>query len=371
MPYPPTDGESLVIMNDVRVLKRLGHTVFLFCLNTEKHWVDTAGYSQNLAWDGFMCVNYFPDSLKSYSRSLFSSRPLQLARFYSSDTEIRMKDYLVHRGIDLIIYQGLAMTQYLKDEVVKKLYRVHNLESRIWYNLAKNSRYPHKKFLYSHIAASLEKYETLHLSCMSAIVALSHEEKSIFENYYSDRTLATIAISLPLAPLKTYKEERQGILFMGSLDWLPNREGLNWFLQKVYPAIKHIPLTLAGKGQFICNLENVRVIPNFEHKEDLLNTHKCMIVPLLSGAGIRIKIIEAMQFGLPIISTSIGSEGIESIADSIIIENNSDKWIRLIQELYCDDSMRIILSENLVTSYQAYYSEEQVAKKWENLMSKL
>ena len=371
VPYPARDGESLVIMNDTRLLRELGHKVFFFCLNTKKHWVDTTNYSEIQEWDGFKAFDHHPDSLRSYTHSLMSSHPLQIARFYSISIECKLKEYIHKLNIDLIIYQGLAMTQYLKDVALKKLYRVHNLEHKIWANLAHQNRHPIKRNIQRRTAAAIKKYEMTYLGNMTAIVTLSNEEKIFFEPIYPKHLLAAISLSLPPAPIETYTENRKGLLFIGSLDWEPNREGLNWFLKEIYPSISHIPLTIAGKGQFESALENVCVITNFHNTSALLNTHRCMIVPLLSGAGIRIKIIEAMQYGLPTISTSIGAEGINYLPGSILVENDAEKWIELILNLYSDDSKCLKLSEQLLTSYQAFYSSEKVTEKWRRFIALL
>jgi hypothetical protein len=173
VPYPATDGESLVIMNDARLLRELGHKVFFFCLNTKKHWVDTTNYSEIQEWDGFKAFDHHPDSLRSYTHSLMSSHPLQIARFYSISIECKLKEYIHKLNIDLIIYQGLAMTQYLKDVALKKLYRVHNLEHKIWVNLAHQNRHPIKRNLQRRTAAALKKYEMTYPGNMTAIVTLS------------------------------------------------------------------------------------------------------------------------------------------------------------------------------------------------------
>jgi glycosyltransferase involved in cell wall biosynthesis len=369
VPYPATDGESLVIMNDIRVLRQLGHEVFMFCLNTKKHWVDTANYSNIQEWDGFKSMDHHPDSLGSYGHSLLNSHPLQIARFYSSNIDNIIKEYASALKMDLIVFQGLAMTQYLKDVVIKKLYRAHNLEHKIWTNLALQNNNPIQKFIQQRMAVALEKYEKEHLRKIAAIVTLSEEEKIFFEDLYPNQVKAAISLSLPPASVESYTKNRKGLLFIGSLDWQPNREGLDWFLKEVYPSIAHIPLTIAGKGQFESNLENVCVVTNFKHTSTLLNTHRCMIVPLLSGAGIRIKIIEAMQYGIPTISTAIGAEGINYLPESILLENDPKKWIELISNIYADDTRCLNLSKQLITSYHTFYSDNEIKENWSNTLA--
>lgn len=368
VPYPPTDGESLVIMNDLRVFKDLGYKVSLFCLNTKKHWVDTTDYKHLNYWADFQDIEIDTDNISRFLGSFFNSRPLQIARFYERKIDQLLDRILERNKIDFIIYQGLAMTLYQSDSQVKKIYRAHNLEYKIWDNLARRKNWL-KRTVYTGIRKALYKYERESLPFLSGIVALSREESEVFKKFYNEKTIESISIPNYNSFKQKYSPECSGLLFIGSLDWQPNREGLDWFLKSIYPAIDHIPLTIAGKGNYTCHLKNVTIIPNFEHTEDLLASHRMMIVPLLSGAGIRIKILEAMQFGLPLISTKIGAEGIDSEEGSYIVADEADQWISSIRKVYADKEELIKLSELSKVSHSKYYSSEVLCAKWQTLLS--
>lgn len=370
VPFPPTDGESIVIMNDIRVLKELGHEVFLFCLNTKKHRVDTLNYENEKNWDGFQSDEINTNSLSSLISAFFSSYPLQIARFYSKEIDHSINELVDSHKLDCVIYQGLATTQYLRNNEIRKIYRVHNLEYRIWENLQSSANVL-KKLFYTSISASLFKYEGESLSFLSAIVTLSAEECAAYKKRYSAQTIASIPISIDGLIRQTYSSNKKGLLFIGSLDWQPNREGLDWFLKEVYPSISHIPLTIAGKGNYKCDLTNVNNISNYESTDELLASHRLMIVPLLSGAGIRIKIVEGMKFGMPMISTSIGAEGIECMKESLLIENSAQNWVIQIQEIYNHSNRLEELSERLKSSYEIYYSDAVICSKWKTFFANL
>lgn len=369
MPFPSTDGESIVIMNDIRVLKELGHEVFLFCLNTKKHKVDTLNYENEKYWDGFQSEEINTNSISSLLISaLFSPYPLQIARFYSKEIDKSINELVDCHKLDCIIYQGLATTQYLRNNQIRKIYRAHNLEYRIWENLQPGTNVL-KKLFYTSMSASLFKYECEYLTFLSAIVTLSTEECTAYRKRYSSQTIVSIPISIDGLIRQTYSSNKTGLLFIGSLDWQPNREGLDWFLKEVYPSISHIPLTIAGKGNYKCDLTNVNIISNYENTDELLASHRLMIVPLLSGAGIRIKIVEGMKFGMPMISTSIGAEGIESEQESLLIENSAQNWVKQIQEIYNQINRLEGLSERLKSSYDTYYSDEVICLKWKTFFA--
>lgn len=368
LPYPPTDGESLVIMNDMRVLKTLGHNVSLFCLNTRKHRVDTEGYMEMSLWDNFYAEELDTNSFITFMRAALSAHPFQIARFYNSRIDGNIDNVFKNKNIDLIVYQGLAMTQYQRSAIGKKIYRVHNLEFKVWELLAAQTKNYLKKLVNQWLSNSLKPYEECELKDLSAAITLSFEEEKILNNFYPKKKIATIPISINSENSFKYSAEKKGILFIGSLDWQPNREGLDWFLANIYPALRNIPLTIAGKGDYSCDLKNVTILRNYDSTEELLANHRLMIVPLLSGAGIRIKILEAMKFGMPLISTKIGAEGITFSQGSMICEDTAENWINLIQKAYEQPSFLTEMSESANISYMNNYSEDIVTHKWQEFI---
>lgn len=113
-------------------------------------------------------------------------------------------------------------------------------------------------------------------------------------------------------------EKAKTIFYFGSMDWLPNQEAATWFLNNCWDTIhKTIPeakLIIAGRGMplefFHITRPNVVIVENVENGKAFFQQHQIMIVPLWSGSGLRIKIIEGMAYGKAIVSTSIGAEGI-------------------------------------------------------------
>jgi len=358
-------------MNDLRVLKALGHKVNLFCLNTKKHWMDTSGFMELNHWDEFYAEEIDTNSISAIARAAWSENPFQIARFYKSRIEKSMDTIIQNANVDLLVYQGLAMTQYQRSTKCKKIYRAHNLEYRVWNLLAIHKKNYFKKQINLWLSKSLYLYEKFKLRDLSCTATLSKEEKLSLKEFYSQLEIESIPISIAKETNQNYSTEKNGLLFIGSLDWQPNRDGLDWFLKNVYPSVNHIPLTIAGKGDFTCNIENVTVISNYENTEALLASHRMILVPLLSGAGIRIKILEAMSFGMPLISTCIGAEGIETSPGSMIIEDTVEEWISQIQNVYSQPSLLTDMSQKAKLSFKNNYSKEVVMGKWQKLLSNL
>ena len=377
VPYPATDGESIVIMNDLMTLKSLGHSVHIFAFNTKKHFVDTRNFSQNELWDSFEDVPI--DTALSFKQILtpvFSKFPIQIHRFYSKKATQLLVDTITSANIDTIIYQGLATTIYHTRLAPSfkgtHIYRIHNVEHEIWGNLSKNATNYFHKWAYKIIAQSLKTYESQRLSSFDRMITLSENETLQFKTYYPLQNISSIAISLADDTFRSHYQESKepSLLIVGSLDWKPNIEGIDWFLEHIYPHLSSVKLTIAGKGiaQDQWKKESISIISNFEHLESLFSTHSLLIIPLLSGAGIRIKVLEAMKYGMPFIATSKAVEGIQMNSLSYLVNNQKEEFILKIKKLLHSTELRIEYSKKLLANYSDNYSKESIANKWKNML---
>ncbi len=369
MPFPPKDGESIVIAEDAKILKKAGCKIHFLCFNTLKHFVNE---DQNDLYQ-----EYF-DTIESISidtsidfdhiLSHFQGKlPIQLARFESKDFRLRMHELISANQINTIIAQGLAVTHYLKDVPadIRKIYRVHNIEHLIWRDYGRFTFA--SRWLGRILSRSLHQYEIGHLNHVDQFVTLSHhEEMTIKELGYSQVT--AIPITLSGSQKQVYNESSEGILFVGSLDWAPNREGLDWFIQEIYPRVSDIPLTVAGRGSWTSLNPNIKVLTNFESLEHLFSTHRLVIVPLLSGAGIRIKILECLQAGMPVISTTKGAEGILSDSTIYPLSDDPQKFADDLKSLYQDTEKLKSISKMAKIYFENKFSEDQIASYWKNLL---
>ncbi|MDQ3017884.1 MAG: glycosyltransferase family 4 protein, partial [Bacteroidota bacterium] len=137
----------------------------------------------------------------------------------------------------------------------------------------------------------------------------------------------------------TPSRSQMTLCFIGSLDWVPNIEGLEWFLSNCWPLINKnwpgITLHIAGrntpKNLSELRLPNVIIHGEVDDATAFISSHSVMIVPLFSGSGMRVKIVEGMFLGKAVISTSLGKEGIEGDhMTDLLIANDVDEFIKAI-----------------------------------------
>jgi glycosyltransferase involved in cell wall biosynthesis len=170
------------------------------------------------------------------------------------------------------------------------------------------------------LSTRLKNYETAIVNQFDGIIALTTEDKQLYKQMDCrvPVTVSPIGLDTEQYPVNKNSLQPLSVVHLGSMDWLPNIEGVDWFLNEVYPKLRNltgeIPVFLAGKNMperiFALEKNGLHIRGRIDDAKKFLFDKQIMIVPLLSGGGMRVKIIEGMAMGKTIISTSIGAEGI-------------------------------------------------------------
>ena len=156
------------------------------------------------------------------------------------------------------------------------------------------------------------------------------------------------------------------------MNWQPNIEGMNWFLENIWEKVaekyQNITLKLAGKENKTVfgnkNLKNVHIFDFVENAQQFMNEHDIMVVPLLSGSGMRIKIMEGLALGKPIITTTIGAEGIEiTNKENIFIADSSEEMVEIIELCATHVKKCEEMGKNARNLIENNYRQEIVAKE--------
>lgn len=332
-PYPPKDGEMIAIFNFTESFSKLGHQVTLLSLNTSKHHYNLSMLPRSVSEQiKVEAVDINTDiKLTAALRCLITNKAYNIQRFYSIAFEKKLADLLKQNDFDLVILEGLPILLYI--DLIKQnskahiSYRAHNVEYEIWDRLSLNSDHVLKKLYYKILAKQVKSFEATQIVKADSVIAISaRDEKMIHHLCKSPKSyVAPACINTQGIQVDRTHTQYNSLFFLGALDWLPNKEGLIWFIELVWPnIIRQLPNTMlyiAGRNTpdeiRKYNGTSIKVIGEVEDVSTYMNQHQIMIVPLLSGGGMRIKIIEAMLFGKCILSTTIGAEGIED-ANTIV-----------------------------------------------------
>jgi glycosyltransferase involved in cell wall biosynthesis len=200
--------------------------------------------------------------------------------------------------------------------------RQHNVEFQIWDRLAANEKNPVKKWYLRLLAKRLKQFEKNHLNPYDLIVPVTADDGKLFKSLGCTSEIVDAPAGIDTNRWKPSATlDLNQCYHLGSLEWMPNQEAMEWFLKDIWPLIHAqypaMIFSLAGKNMpevfKKLNISGVRVESYVEDATAYIADKGINIVPLKSGSGIRLKILEAMSAGKLVISTTIGAQGIHSI----------------------------------------------------------
>ena len=383
VPFPSKDGESMAILSLARSLVSNGVSVDLLSLNTNKHRFSSNLYDlDSTIYRSINMVEINTDFHPiSFLINLFSSIPYQISRFVKKDYKVKLVSLLTQNKYDFILLETVYLTPYIpvmkRYSSAKILLRTHNMEYEIWDRLYKGANWGVSKLLYQWLARQMFRYESFRLHSIDYLIAISKRELLMFKASYPSLNGSVVPITWNASKesyQKTLKSNTQNIslFFIGSLDWKPNQEGLLWFLHKVWPICQakfpHLSFYVAGRNMpekiKQMTLDGVFMMGEVDDAVAFVNQHDIAIVPLLSGSGMRAKIIEAMALGKVVITTSIGLEGIEAQDTlDVCLANSPEEFINVIQHLLTHPAQMIQIGINAHHNIMNNYESVTMGKK--------
>ena len=325
IPYPPVDGGSMATYAVIQELTRAGHKVTLLSLNTNKHFQSTAKLENTLEQVIAVPINTELNAKDALMNLLFSKLPYNIVRFLSADFSRVLQRVLKDHTFDIIQLEGVYLALYL--DVIRHttkapvILRAHNLEYEIWERMANSEKNVLKRWYYHLLAKRGKKFEQRYLNAFDGIVAITAKDADSFRSLGAKCPLTVVEAGVDWEKLHILPQPNpaQTAAFIGSLEWLPNIQGLEWLCQEVWPLVlQQVPrafLTVAGRNPSAEILSwkkpNIQVVGQVADAIQFLSNHFITVVPLHAGSGMRVKILESMALGRCIISTSIGAEGID------------------------------------------------------------
>ena len=321
IPYPLRDGGAIAIYNNTKSLAKAGHSMTLVALNTRKHRQDPA-VMQAFAKVHTTDVDTTPKPLPALKNLCFGQLPYNIERFDVPAHHDLIAKVLEADDYDVILleraYLGVYLPTIRRHTQAPVVLRAHNVEYEIWQRMAQNETNPLKKWFYGNLAQRGRRFERQLLPQLDGIVAITERDAAHLKQLGYSGQLAAIPAGFDIPEVLPTVAQTGDVAFLGSLDWLPNQQGLFWLIDKVWPLVRrqlpHAKLHVAGRNptERVLNIDSpgVHIIGEVDDAQQFLLAHPVCVVPLLAGSGMRIKILEAMGLGRAIVTTPIGVEGI-------------------------------------------------------------
>jgi glycosyltransferase involved in cell wall biosynthesis len=391
VPFPLHDGGAIGIYNITAGLLAAGHRVTMLAINTPKHH-QPASVLDHLG-PNFRLVTVEVDTtakpLKALQNLLFSGKPYNIARFINPEVTGALVPLLQAEKFDVIQYEGTYVAWYkewldseeLTPAGTVSVLRAHNIEYVIWERLAQGEPNPLKRWYLGQLARRLRSFEKEYLRYFDAVAAITNEDIARLTELGCPEPIALVPAAVELAsfqPDPAIRPQPRTVFMIGSLNWLPNLEGLDWLLREVWPVLHaelpELELHVAGvappghltsrpKGQ-----DNVFIHGFVESAAAFMRQYDLMLVPLLSGGGMRVKIIEGMALGKAILSTAIGAEGI-AVRDGhdIVLRNAAATWQQALRDYYHGRLPVASLGAAAAATAAEVYDNHRITQRFEAL----
>ena len=350
VPYPPHDGGAIAMYGVAAGLVWAGHRVTLLAINTPKHRQPADALAHLGPTVRLVTVEVDTDisAAKALKNLLFSRQPYNVERFISPAVGEKLLEILRTEAIDIVQMEGTFVAWYVEllgrqhranFRVPPLVLRAHNVEFTIWQMLAHREKNPLKRLFLRTMAARLEKFERRYLRQFDAVVAITEADAQRLRALQCPEPVVFIPAGVDLArcqPDPAIRAQPRTLFMIGSLDWLPNQEGVEWLLREVWPAFHaefpDVELHIAGRNApahlLAPRTDNVFMHGFVESAAEFMQQYDLMLVPLLSGGGMRVKIIEGLALGKVILSTRLGAEGI-AVRDGhdIVLRDSPADWL--------------------------------------------
>ena len=386
-PYPAREGGPIAMNMIIEGLIRAGHNVKVLAVNSNKYNVELSSIPEEYRKKTGIELVYVDLSIQPLAafRNFFSNRSYHVERFISRNLENTLIRILQAEKFDIVQFEMLYMSPYA--QVVRKysdariVLRAHNIEHLIWQRIAASTKNPLKRLYLQHLVRKLKKYECSIVRQFDGIAAITEQDAAFFRSagcWQPEAGNRSPVIAIPFGidpeqfPETNAEPEFPSLFSIGAMDWIPNLEGICWFLEQVWPEIhrkypelhyylagRHMPGWLREK-----RLPNVEVVGEVEDAMAFMHSKAILIVPLFSGSGIRIKIIEGMATGKPIISTTIGAEGIRYTRDhDIFIADTPVEFVQCISACIENKAMCETIGRNARDLILAEYNRDLIISK--------
>lgn len=261
---------------------------------------------------------------REVAANLLSDLPYFMAKYRSNEMLARFEQILREREIDIVVCDFLMPSINLPASIEKpSVLFQHNVEAAIWKRHTEIAGNVLKKRYLKGQWKRTVRYESATCRKFDSVVAVSTNDAEVFASEYKAEHVYDIPTGVDtdfFLPSSGHRPSVTNIVFTGSMDWLPNQDAIEWFIEGVMPIVRmSIPdatLTIVGRDPFPSLIERarndpaIRVTGRVPDVRPYMREASVYAVPIRIGGGTRLKLYEAMAMELPIVSTTVGAEGL-------------------------------------------------------------
>jgi glycosyltransferase involved in cell wall biosynthesis len=377
--HPIDKGGRIRTYQILRSLSRQ-HQVTYLCLDDGSAAADAVERAREYARE-VVVVPFRPPAKMSFGfffdllRNLLSPLPYAIARYRS--LELRDRVRCLAGAADLIVCDFLTPSLNVPNDLPAPVVLFeHNVEAMIWQRHASVPQHPVRRAYMQLQWRRMWRHESRECRRFAHVIAVSNIDAEVIRREYAVTSVGCVPTGVDLeyfsAPSPRPRDSRE-LVFVGSMDWMPNEEGIRWFASDIFGAIQErvadVRLIVVGRSPSAalralaaCN-PAIEVTGTVADVRPYLQRAATCVVPLRIGGGTRLKIYEMMAMGAPVVSTAIGAEGLPvRNGEHLLIADTADEQVSAICALLTDRARADVLAANALRHVRQHCSWDAVAE---------
>jgi polysaccharide biosynthesis protein PslH len=294
------------------------------------------------------------------ARYLIDPLPYAVAQYRSRRYRRAVRAALKRTAYDRIVCDFLVPAVNLPRRVpCPSVLFTHNVEAEIWRRHAETESRRLRKWLYEQQWARMLRFEGRTVARFDRVLAVSDLDRDTLQRLYPESLSSPVSV-IPTGVDTTYfkPEPRppsgaRRLVFTGSMDWLPNADGVLFFCSEILPLIRQVEpdvtFTIVGRSptpavRRLAEDRSIEVTGRVEDVRPYLAKSAVYVVPLRIGGGTRLKIFEAMSAGRAVVATTVGAEGLPAQhGQHLLLADTPEAFAQSVVRLLRDDSTRTAL----------------------------
>jgi len=356
--FPADTGGKIRTLN---IFSRLAKSVEVHAVSFADPLLDASGIAAMRA----MFASYTPvfrSEVRKYSprfygeviANQFASLPYFLAKCNHSRFRSTVQELVHSQRCDLLFCDFLQTAAPLLDcAFTPKVVFEHNVEFMLRKRKWEVERSPLRKFVFGSEWRKTRTIEAEVCRSFDHVIAVSPEDQEVLQHEFGIENVSIVPTGVDTDFFSPREEQSNpgGMVFVGSMDWDPNEDGVLWFVREIYPRIRReVPgarFTIVGRSPSsrLCAIagrgQGIEITGRVADVRSYLSGSEVVVVPLRVGGGTRIKIPEAMAMGKAVVSTPIGAEGLSfKPGQEICIAESPEQFAQAVVQLLRDASLR-------------------------------
>jgi sugar transferase (PEP-CTERM/EpsH1 system associated) len=285
--------------------------------------------------------------------------PYAVAKYRSAAYRARVEDLLATGDFDAVVCDFLPPVVNLPDRLpCPAILFTHNVEAEIWRRHAEQAANSGSKYLMTQQWRRMLRFEAAALARFELVLAVSEADGKTFSRLYPNSLRAPVQVVQTGVETDYFtphaaEPARAHLVFTGSMDWLPNEDGMTYFCRDILPKIRQAEpeatLSIIGRAptpavRRLADIPGVEVTGRVDDVRPHIARGAVYVVPLRIGGGTRLKIFEAMSMAKAVVSTTVGAEGLPvSGGRDVEIADEPDGFAHAVVHLIRDTEARRVI----------------------------